>query len=93
MKILIEVKYYNNLTLLKVFSANECKRFEKFYNYEKIEDSKNRYFYTNLLKLHYIYIIENFLKKEDVMTTYFNKFEIDDIRKSIEREKERIYKY
>ncbi len=93
MKILIEVKYYNNLTLLKVFSANECKRFEKFYNYEKIEDSKNRYFYTNLLKLHYIYIIENFLKKEDVMATYFNKFEIDDIRKSIEREKERIYKY
>lgn len=90
MKTLIEVNYYNNLTLLKVFSANECKRFEKFYNYEKIKGSKNKYFYTNLLKLHYIYIIENFLKKEDIMLDYFNQSEINDIKKSIETEREKI---
>lgn len=89
-KVLIELEYYNNLSMLKLFVATECKRFEKFYNYDRIESSKNKYFYTNLLKLHYIYIIERFMNNKEIMNMYFNSQEIEDIRKSIEEEKKNL---
>lgn len=90
MKTLIEVKYYNNFTMLKVHTGNEYKRFEKFYDYTRIESSNNKCFYTNLLKLHYIYILETFLKNENIMVTYFSKDEIDNIKSRIEIEKGRL---
>ena len=90
MKVLIEFEFYQNKNMLRMFKPDECKRFEKFYNYEKVEESKNKYFYTNLLKLHYIYIINKFLKHEEDMYIYWSKEEILAIRDSIEKEKERL---
>lgn len=88
MKTLIEVKYYNNFTMLKNQTGNECKRFEKFYDYTRIESSNNKSFYTNLLKLHYIYILETFLENENIMVTYFTQDEISYIKSRIQIEKE-----
>ncbi|MBP3707834.1 MAG: HD domain-containing protein [Clostridia bacterium] len=90
MKTLIEVKYYNNFTMLKVQTGNENKRFDKFYDYTRIESSNNKCFYTNLLKLHYTYILETFLENENIMATYFSKNEIDNIKAIIQTEKERL---
>lgn len=88
MKTLIEVKYYNNFTMLKIHTGNEYKRFEKFYDYTRIESSNNKSFYTNLLKLHYIYILETFLENENIMVTYFTQDEISYIKSRIQIEKE-----
>lgn len=88
MKTLIEVKYYNNFTMLKVHTGNEYKRLEKFYDYTRIESSNNKCFYTNLLKLHYIYILETFLENENIMVTYFTQDEMSYIKSRIQIEKE-----
>ena len=75
-----------------MFTAKECKRFECFYNYGRIDKSKNKYFYTNLLKLHFIYIMENFLENTEIMNMYFNLNEIEDIKENIEKERNLIRK-
>lgn len=86
MKVWIEEMIYGNKMMLKCFTADECKRFQRFYTSPYCTEFVYPEFYTTLLKSHYISIIEDFLKQEE-MSLFWNKEEIQAIRESIEVEK------
>jgi len=87
MKTKTELILYSNKTMLKCFTATECKRFQTFYTNPIRDELKLGNFYTTLLKSHYISIIECFLKQEE-MKIYWNEKEIEALKASIEYEKE-----
>ncbi len=86
MKVWIEEMIYGNKMMLKCFTADECKRFQRFYTSPYRTEFVYPEFYTTLLKSHYIAIMEDFLKQEE-MSLFWNKEEIQAIRESIEVEK------
>ena len=86
MKVWIEETIYGNKMMLKCFTADECKRFQRFYTSPYREELVYPDFYTTLLKSHYIAIMEDFLAQKD-MNFFWNREEIQAIRESIEEEK------
>ena len=73
MKLIIEMEYYNNLTLIKTINAVYQERFKRFLRIES-EETINKKFYMDFLRESYIYIKEELVEFDpEMFLNYFTE--------------------
>ena len=85
MKLLVEVKYYNNFTLIKTINAIYQERFKRFLRIDNIDGVSNKKFYMDFLRESYIYIKEGLVEKDlNIFLNYYTEKELKEFRNEIE---------
>lgn len=84
MKLLVEVKYNNNYTFIRLLHSIYQERFKRFLRVENIDEIKNKKFFMDFIREYYIYIKGNVMEANlEYFFKYFTEEELEEYRAEI----------